>query len=154
MKKLILFVLAICFIGFISCGKKADDTKTADSKKTEQKVTEKVNPEDFFKAVKDNEIAKVKDYLSKDPTLTKAVTTDFLKETALAITSFNGNKEIVEMLLQKGADPNVYDDMGIAPIIGAARQNRAEIIELLIKNKADVNIKNKRRGGDCFALCS
>jgi len=143
MKKLLLFVLAICFIGLISCGKKADENKTTDDKKTDQKVTEKVNPEDFFKAVKDNEIAKVKDYLSKDPTLVKAVTTDFLKETALAIASFDGYKEIVEVLLQKGADPNVYDEMGIPPILGAARTNRGEIIEMLIKNKANVNIKNK-----------
>jgi len=150
MKKLLLLVLVISLIGLISCGKKSDDTKTSDSKKTEQKVTEKINPEDFFKAVKDNEIAKVKEYLSKDPTLVKAVTTDFLKETALAITSFNGNKEIVELLLQKGADPNVYDDMGIAPIIGAARQNQADIITMLIKNKAEVNIKNK--GGEETAL--
>jgi len=150
MKKLVVFVLAFCLIGLISCGKKTDENKTTNDKKTDQKVTEKVNPEDFFKAVKDNEIATVKDYLSKDPTLVKAVTTDFLKETALAIASFNGNKEIVEMLLQKGADPNIYDDMGVAPIIGAARTNRAEIIEMLIKNKADVNIKT--RGNDESSL--
>ena len=138
MKKLTVFVLAFCLIGLFSCGKKADENI-----KTDQKVTEKVNPEDFFKAVKDNDVAKVKDYLSKDPTLVKAVTSDFLKETALGISTFNGNKEIVDMLLQKGADPNVNDDMGIAPILGAARQNRAEIIEMLIKNKAKVDIKNK-----------
>jgi len=143
MKKLFIFILAFSLIALFSCGKKADNNKTADDKKTEQKVTEKVNPEDFFKAVKDNDVAKVKDYLSKDPTLVKAVTTDFLKETALAISSFNGNKEIVDMLLQKGADPNVYDDMGIPPILGAARQNHADIIEMLLKNKAEVNIKNK-----------
>ena len=143
MKKLVLLVLVISLIGLISCGKKTDETKTTDDKKTEQKVTGKVNPEDYFKAVKDNEIAKVKDYLSKYPTLVKAVTSDFLKETALAISSFNGKKEIAEMLLQKGADPNVYDDMGIAPIIGAARQNQSEIIEMLIKNKANVNISSK-----------
>jgi ankyrin repeat protein len=143
MKKLIVFVLCICFVGLISCGKKTGDDKTTNEKKTDQKVTEKVNPEDFFKAVKDNEIAKVKEYLAKDPTLVKAVTSDFLKETALAISSFNGNKEIVELLLQNGADPNVFDDMGIAPIIGAARTNRAEIIEMLIKNKADIKIKTK-----------
>jgi ankyrin repeat protein len=149
MKNLLVFVLAFCLIGLFSCGEKTDDNKTADNKKTDQKVTEKINPEDFFKAVKANEVATVKDYLSKDPTLVKAVTTDFLKETALGISSFNGNKEIVEILLVKGADPNVNDDMGIAPIIGAARQNRAEIIEMLIKNKANVNIKNK---GDETAL--
>ena len=142
MKNLVVFILAICLLGLFSCGKKADD-KTTDDKKTDQKVTEKINPEDFVKAVKDNDIAKVKDYLSKDPTLIKAVTTDFLKETALAIAAFDGYKEIVDMLLQKGADPNVFDDMGVAPIIGASRTNRAEIIEMLIKNKANVNIKTK-----------
>ena len=143
MKKLLVFILALSLFGLFSCGKKADNNKVSDDKKTDQKVTEKVNPDDFFKAVKDNEVAKVKDYLSKDPTLVKAVTTDFLKETALAISAFNGNKEIVELLLAKGADPNVYDDMGIPPILGAARQNRGEIIEMLLKNKAEVNIKNK-----------
>jgi uncharacterized protein len=143
MKKLLVFVLTISLFGLVSCGKKTDDSKTSDVKKTEQKVTEKVNPEDFFKAVKDNETAKVKEYLEKDPTLVKAVTTDFLKETALAIAAFGGKKDIVEALLKSGADPNVFDEMGVAPIIGAARQNKGEVIELLIKNKANVNIKKK-----------
>ena len=129
---------------FFSCGKKTDETgKTKDEKTTEKKVTEKIDVEVFFKAVKDNDAAKVKEYISKDPTLVDARTTDFLKETALGIASFDGYKEIVEILLKNGANPNVWDDMGTAPLHGAARQNRAEIIEMLINAKADVNIKHK-----------
>lgn len=150
MKYFSLFLVIIFSVFFISCGKGSKDTTekktTTEEKKTEPKVTEKVNPEDFFKAVKDNDIAKVKDFLSKDPTLVKATTSDFLKETALAIAAFDGYKEIVEVLLKNNADPNVYDDMGVAPILGAARTNQAEIIEMLLKNKANVNILHKTSG--------
>jgi uncharacterized protein len=145
------FILIIIFsILFVSCGKSSKDTSdkksTTEEKKTEPKVTEKVNPEDFFKAVKDKDAAKVKDYLAKDPTLVKATTSDFLKETALAIAAFDGYKDIVELLLKNNADPNVYDDMGVAPIHGAARTNRHEIIEMLLNNKANINILHKTSG--------
>jgi len=143
MKKLLFLLAVISLIGFISCGKQTEEPKAKDDKKSEEKVTEKVNPEDFFKSLRDNDVAKVKEYLAKDPTLVKATTSDFLKETGLAIAAFDGYKEIAALLLEKGADPNVYDEMGVAPILGAARTNRADIIQLLIDNKADINIKKK-----------
>lgn len=150
MKYFSYFLIVTLSVFFISCGKSSKDTTdtktTFEEKKTEQKVTEKINPEDFFKAVKDQDIAKVKDYLSKDPAVVKATTSDFLKETALAIAAFNGYKDIVELLLNNNADPNVYDDMGIAPIHGAARTNRAEIIAMLLNNKANINILHKTSG--------
>lgn len=142
--KYLIVPLVISISIFFSCGKKTDETgKTKDEKTTEKKVTEKIDIEVFFKVVKDNDAAKVKEYISKDPTLVDARTTDFLKETALGIAAFDGYKEIVEILLKNGANPNVFDDMGTAPIHGSARTNRAEIIQLLIDAKADVNIKHK-----------
>jgi ankyrin repeat protein len=142
--KYFIFPLLLSISILFSCGKKTDETgKTKDEKPTEKKVTEKIDVEVFFKAVKDNDAAKVKEYISKDPTLVDAKTTDFLKETALGISTFNGYKEITELLIKNGANPNVWDDMGTAPLHGAARQNRSEIIQMLIDAKADVNIKHK-----------
>ena len=53
-----------------------------------------------------------------------------------------GNKEIVERLLQKGADVNLRDKFGITALMRAVSSNHKEIIERLLQKGADVNVKN------------
>jgi ankyrin repeat protein len=54
-----------------------------------------------------------------------------------------GNKEIVELLIAKGADVNAKDKRGRTPLFGAAALGRKEIAGLLIAKVADVNAKDK-----------
>jgi len=54
----------------------------------------------------------------------------------------HGNKEIVELLIAKGADVNVKFGNGMTPLHYAALRGRKEIAELFIANGADVNAKN------------
>ena len=143
MKRLSLCLALVALMAVASCGKPADDKKAAGADQKAPAAAEKITAEVFFQAVKDNNIAKVKEAIAKDPTLVKATTTDGIGETALAIASFGGKTEIAEFLLQNKADPNAADSYGVVPIIGAARMNRGPVIELLIKNKADVNYKKK-----------
>jgi len=138
MKKIFIPVLILCVLVSLSCGKKADDTGK------DKKPAEKINTSDFFKAVKDNDLPKVKDMLGKDQTLAKAIdSSQSLDENALNIAAFGGKKELSELLIKNGADVNFKDVYGITALHSAARTNHPDIIELLIKNKADVNIKNK-----------
>lgn len=139
-KLLTLLLLVLSFLYF-SCGK-GDKQTTDDSKKENSKeLRVTVSKADFFKAVKDNEPAKVKDYLEKDKNLVKAIdSSSGINETALGISTFGGYKEITEMLVKNGADVNYQDAFGIAPMHGAARTNRTEIIQVLIENKANVNL--------------
>ena len=54
-----------------------------------------------------------------------------------------GNKEIVELLIAKGADVNVkVEDEIETPLHSAASRGHKEIVELLIAEGADVNAKN------------
>lgn len=134
--KLVLNVLLLfSVLVFFSCGK-ADKTDTSqkDSKTTVSKA-------DFFKAVKEGTAAKVKEFLEKDKALANAIdSSNGINETALGIATFAGNKEITELLIKNGANVNFQDAFGVAPLHGAARTNRLEVIKLLLENKADINL--------------
>ena len=51
--------------------------------------------------------------------------------------------EIVKYILDKGADVNKQNDNGDTALHIAAKNDNVEIIELLIKNKAALDIPNK-----------
>jgi len=53
-----------------------------------------------------------------------------------------GHKEIVELLIAKGADVNAKNKGDVTPLYGAARSGRKEIAELLIAKGADVNARD------------
>jgi ankyrin repeat protein len=72
-------------------------------------------------------------------------------DTLLSIAVRKGNFEIVKTLLNAGADPNVRGDFGDIPVIegasveacyGLDQENRLKIVELLILNGADVNLRS------------
>ena len=52
-----------------------------------------------------------------------------------------GHKEVVELLIDKGADVNAKGKYGRTPLHWAAHQGHWEIAELLIAKGADVNPK-------------
>ncbi|MCR5766352.1 MAG: ankyrin repeat domain-containing protein, partial [Treponema sp.] len=49
------------------------------------------------------------------------------------------SKEMVEQLINQGADVNATDVLGMSPLAHAAGRNLKEIAELLISRGADVN---------------
>ena len=59
--------------------------------------------------------------------------------TALAIASRMGHKEIVELLLKSGAEPNIRDKFGTTPLHYAALYGRKAIVETLLHSEADVD---------------
>ncbi|MGA2775841.1 MAG: ankyrin repeat domain-containing protein, partial [Candidatus Omnitrophota bacterium] len=62
--------------------------------------------------------------------------------TALIFAATNGNKEIVELLLSKGADVNAKANNGETALMSTAETNKKEIVKLLLSKGADVNIKS------------
>jgi uncharacterized protein len=139
MKKLIVLSLILMFALF-SCGKK-ETSELKDEVKKDTKVTEKIDPEEFIKAVKDGKAAVVKDMLGKDATLAKYKAKE-LEETALISAAFYGKKDICELLIKAGADVNAKNYYGITPLHDAARMDHQDVIELLLENKADINAKS------------
>ena len=66
--------------------------------------------------------------------------------TPLHRAAYYGLKEIVELLLDKGADVNAKEEVGWTPLHYAAAMSHKAIAELLLDKGADVNAKDD--GGD------
>jgi len=62
--------------------------------------------------------------------------------TALAGLSVKYNKDLVERLLHKNADPNIADATGATPLFWAVKFGNKELIELLLQYKANKSIKD------------
>jgi ankyrin repeat protein len=56
-----------------------------------------------------------------------------------------GNFKAVHSLIKNGADIN-KESIKLTPLMYAARHNRAEIVQLLIENGADLHIRSSRKG--------
>ena len=61
--------------------------------------------------------------------------------TALMLASYFGHRELAELLLDKGADPNAADNNGWTPLIYAVWNRRAGVIPLLLARGADSNVE-------------
>lgn len=64
--------------------------------------------------------------------------------TALAGLSVKYNKDLVEYILKKNANPNLVDTTGSTPLFWAVKFGNKELIELLLKYKADKTIKDSQ----------
>lgn len=62
--------------------------------------------------------------------------------TALAGLSVKYNKDLVQHLLNKNADPNIADATGSTPLFWAVKFGNKELAELLIRHKADKSKKD------------
>ena len=55
----------------------------------------------------------------------------------------NGQKEVVELLLSKGAAINLADKDGITPLHTAIQERHKEVVELLLSKGAAIDLANK-----------
>lgn len=62
--------------------------------------------------------------------------------TALAGLSIQYNKDLVEHLLKKNANPNIADATGTTPLFWAVKAGNKELVELLLQYKADKTMKD------------
>ncbi|KNC76659.1 serine/threonine protein kinase, variant 2 [Sphaeroforma arctica JP610] len=62
--------------------------------------------------------------------------------TPLHIASENGHKDVVELLLAKGADTHVKDETGSTPLYLASKNGHKDVVELLLAKGADIHVKD------------
>lgn len=94
---------------------------------------------EIHKAAKDGHLETVKSLLAKDPELLNAG--NKLQQTALAIASYSGHQEIVDFLIEKGADIHKKDKFGAMPIHMAVVKGHIEIVKKLVAKGADITAK-------------
>ncbi len=96
----------------------------------------------FLDAVKNEKGSDVEELLNKPGTTVVNTQSVSNGETALHIVIQNGSATYLAYLLQRGANPNVRDNAGTAPIVLAASRGRNDLVEKLIAGKANVNYGN------------
>jgi ankyrin repeat protein len=73
------------------------------------------------------------------------------KESPLWIAAFDKNAQILELLLEKGGDPNQVNRNGTpllitaSRVIDASRDNRPQVVKLLLRYGADIEVMDKKK---------
>jgi ankyrin repeat protein len=104
----------------------------------------KLAKEKLFHSVDANNMADVRIVLDKYPALANEYFDE--QKTSLPITRacWLGRKEMVELLLERGADPKAPIKNGFNALFVAAQRGHAEIISLLIARGSPVDIADDR----------
>ena len=95
----------------------------------------------FFEAASTGDLKTVKIELEKNPGLINSFSEDGF--TALGLASFFSRTDVVKILLESGADPNIASNNSfkVTPLHSACAISNYDIVEILIKNGANVNAK-------------
>lgn len=97
--------------------------------------------EDIFAVMQKGDVAKVKTMLDKNPKLVKA--RDGSGMMLLHWATFDGQKDMIDLLLKKGADVNAPGGVrSSTPLHMACVSGREEIVKILVENGADVKARN------------
>lgn len=73
----------------------------------------------------------------------KTINTSSDMGTPLMAATYKGQEELVQLLLEKNANPNLADSNGTTPLIYAVMSRNTNIISLLLKYKADKALRDK-----------
>ncbi|KAM6513853.1 hypothetical protein FALCPG4_015060 [Fusarium falciforme] len=68
--------------------------------------------------------------------------TSSMGRSALGISCANGSTEVVDVLLEKGADITAVDKNGLTPLIAASAAGHMEVVKLLLEKGVDVRVAN------------
>jgi ankyrin repeat protein len=98
---------------------------------------------DIFEAAATGQADRVRRLLSKDQSLSNAFAPDGF--TPLGLAAFFGSKEVVEVLLDDGANPDLQSKNAFkaVPLQSAAVRGRLEIARLLVNHGAKTNVRGE-----------
>jgi ankyrin repeat protein len=94
----------------------------------------------LFDACRRGNLQEVEKIYTANPDLIHAA--DFKGFTALIIAAYNDQPELVQFILEKGANPDAQDMAGNTALMGASFKGYTGIVEQLLNAGADVNLRN------------
>lgn len=100
---------------------------------------------DLFDAVSEADVARVKDSLSNGADISAIVDERDILSAALAWTT-NTNRQILKLLIESGANPNLCSSDGTTALYWAASCNDSELVKNLIEAGARVNAEQPEDG--------
>jgi ankyrin repeat protein len=101
---------------------------------------------EIIRASKKGDVDVVRSLLAADPLLVHF--RDAEESTALHYAVWKGHRELVELLLDSGADVNAHnvnDHWGTTPLHAAAHSNHSALVKLLAEKGADLNAVDMSR---------
>jgi 7,8-dihydropterin-6-yl-methyl-4-(beta-D-ribofuranosyl)aminobenzene 5'-phosphate synthase len=110
--------------------------------------TMSVSASEIHNAARQGDLAAVKNLITKNPELVNRV--DSRNSTPLHFAAHAGHKEVVELLITKGAKQDIKDEDGHIPLHWAARGGRKNTAEFLIAKGSDVNARGNNRRTPLF----
>lgn len=92
---------------------------------------------DFVKWVRENNLELVEDALKRGANI------HMRNDAALRLSAMEGNAEMVQLLLDNGADITAFGNaLSLSALDHAAKGGHAKVVKILLENKADVHMNN------------
>ncbi len=85
----------------------------------------------------------VAEYLIKAGANINSPSNNKLKAAPIQSAAAGGHRQIVKMLLENGADPNIREQAGHTPLHAAAQNGDEELIRILLFGGADINLRSE-----------
>ncbi|CAF1195201.1 unnamed protein product [Adineta ricciae] len=113
----------------------------AASRELRDRILYEYNGYSFLDAVYHGDLSRVKKLLTNETIHFQHFKTgDLCLHMACTSSSIKHRRQIVEILIRRGADINVFNDRQIAPIHLCAAADYCDILDILLKNNANINL--------------
>lgn len=96
----------------------------------------------IHQAVEDGNLTEVQSLLASNPSLVHSPISETEPDQPLHLAAWQGHAEILQLLLQAGADINARGDSEFTPLHYAAKEGKYPEAELLVESGADLNLKD------------